>query len=87
MNLDAHAYEQLPLGPQTVFTTIQREVGGATTLHNSSAADDFGVSTRFHLPLTQKMAVSANYSYSVPLHDATLGMSLTLILYKPIERY
>jgi hypothetical protein len=87
MKVEAHAYEQLPMGTQTVFTTIQREAGGSTILHNSSAADDYGVTTRFDLPITQKLGLTANYDHSVPLQDTTVSVSLTLIVYKPIERY
>jgi hypothetical protein len=87
MNVEAHAYEQVPMGTQTVLTTVSRKNGEPTVLHNSSAADDYGVTTRLDLPLTQKMGLSANYSYSVPLQDTSVGVSLTLILYKPIERY
>jgi hypothetical protein len=87
MKVEAHAYVQLPMGTQTVFTTIQREAGGSTILHNSSAADDYGVTTRFDLPITQKLGLTANYDHSVPLQDTTVSVSLTLIVYKPIERY
>jgi hypothetical protein len=87
MTLEAHAYDQLPFGNQSVFTTIVRKNEGSTVLSGSQNAKDYGLSANFDVPITQKMGISANYSYSVPLQDTSIGVSLVVLLYKPIERY
>lgn len=87
ISVEAHAYDQIPLGNQTVYTSILRKNQDATVLFNPSAADDYGLSTSFNVPLTQKVGVQADYSYSVPLQDTVFGMRLILLLYKPIEKY
>jgi hypothetical protein len=85
MSLDAHVYDQVPLGNQVVVSTVVRKNGGFT-FSNESAADDYGVSAKVGLPITQRFGVAATYTHSVPLNDTVVGFNLTLLINKPIDR-
>ena len=85
MSLDAHAYDQVPLGNQVVVSTVVRKNGGLT-FSNEGAADDYGVSAKLGLPITQRFGVAATYNHSVPLNDTVAGFNLTLLINKPIDR-
>ena len=86
MNLDAHVYDQVPLGTQFVISTVIRKDTNAMEFSNESAAEDYGLSAKLGLPVTQRLGVAATYNHSVTLNDTVVGFNLTLLLHKGIDR-
>ena len=79
--LDLEAYEQVPLGAQTVYSRAKRKHG--TVLSRASDAEDNGVSAEFDAPPVRRLLLSASYSRSIRLDDTTVGLSLALLLHAP----
>lgn len=86
MDVEADAYEQLPIGQQTVYTTIVRKKKTATKLTSTSDADDYGINVSYGLPLGKRLGFSSDYSYSIPLEDTSIGFTLSFLLWKPLGR-
>jgi hypothetical protein len=80
------AYEQLPFGSQTVYTSAgspgQPAPPSAST---SSFIEDNGLTTALRLPLTDRMMLSGYYNRSLRRHLDTVGLSLTYVL-RGVER-
>ena len=84
MDFELDGYEQLPIGSQTVYTSVVRKKKTKTLLTGTSDADDFGVNASFDMPVGRRMSFSSDYSYSIPLQDATIGFTLSLLVLRPL---
>ncbi|MDQ1693953.1 MAG: hypothetical protein QOH85_1488 [Acidobacteriaceae bacterium] len=82
LNLDAEAYEQLPLGAQTVYSRVNRKKGGAV-LTRASDAEDNGVNLELDAPPMRRLLLSSNFSHSVRLGDTSEGVTLGFLLVVP----
>ncbi len=77
------AYEQLPLGSQTVTATQVRQGGPRETTPQSTTsgvAEDNGFNTALDIPLAEHLTLSSFYSRSLRQHEDIAGFSLTFLL-------
>lgn len=79
--MDAEAYEQLPIGQQTVYSRADRKHGAV--LNQPSDAEDNGVTLEVDAPSLRRLLVSATLSHSIRLEDTTEAVSLTFLLHVP----
>ena len=74
------AYEQVPFGTQTVFTTQgppgSPPVPAAST---SNFSEDNGVTTSLGIPLTAHLTLSGYYNRSLRQHDDTVSTGITYV--------
>lgn len=80
-DLDAEAYEQLPLGAQSVYSRANRKKGAVLT--RASDGEDNGFTFELDAPPLRRLALSANLSHSLRLGDTTEGLTLSFLLHAP----
>lgn len=82
LNFSTDAYEDLPLGSQTVTTTTSRGKKGkqAATNTGNGAGEDNGFVNTLDVPLTAHITLSGIYNRSLRNHEDTAGFSLTFLL-------
>lgn len=81
-NLDfsAAAYENLPVAPQTLYSTTGRGKKKVTTAIGKSQAEDNGFETSLDIPFTTHVTLSGFYNRSLRSHIDTAGFSLLFLL-------
>lgn len=88
-SLQSVAYEELPLGSQTVYTVVNpaRSTGspgpGATpsnVITSSGASEDNGFTTSIGIPLTPHLTLSGYYNRSLRQHEDTVSVGMTYVL-------
>jgi hypothetical protein len=77
LNFDAEAYEQLPLGNQTVYSQTVRKNG--TVLKQASSAEDNGVSAELNATVMRHIILGASFNRSIRLSDSTEGVSVAFL--------
>lgn len=82
--VDAEAYEQLPIGAQTVYSRASRKKGAVLT--QASDAEDNGVTFEVDAPAMRRLLLTANVSHSIRLNDTTTGVTLEWLLHVPGAR-
>jgi hypothetical protein len=80
MTFDAEAYENLPVGSTTVYSTTGKGKKKVTTAHNEGAAEDNGFNTELDVPLGRHTILSGFYTRSLRNKIDTAGFSLTFLL-------
>ncbi len=83
MDFEADAYEQLPIDPQTIYSTTGRGKKKVTVATGQTAAEDNGVTTSLDIPFNPHITLSGFYNRSILLHDDIAGFSLTFLLRAP----
>lgn len=79
--IQSTAYEQLPFGSQTVYTTLSppgAPVRTATSI--SGVSEDNGETTSVAIPLTDHCTLSGYYNRSFRQHTDTVSVGLTYVL-------
>ncbi len=83
----AEAYEDLPLGTQTVIsTTIKGKKGKQTTVTTTSQeslGEDNGFLSALRIPLSRQVTLTGFYNRSLRDHDDTVGFSFTFLFRTP----
>jgi hypothetical protein len=79
------AYEQLPLGKQTIYQSDPRNGRPRVTQTMNSLAEDNGVSLSLDVRVAPHMTWSAYYSRGLRLHEDTVGFAFTFILRNPVR--
>ncbi len=82
-DFETDAYEDLPIGSQTVTSATTKGKKGrqtATTTTPPGAGEDNGFLNTLDIPLTPHIKLSGFYNRSLRLHDDTVGVSLTFLL-------
>jgi len=75
------AYEQLPIGKQTVYTTVGPPgAPNSTVVSGSGVSEDNGFTTSLGIPLTAHFTVSSYYNRSLRQHSDTVSIGLTYVL-------
>jgi hypothetical protein len=80
MTFDAEAYENLPVGSTTVYSTTGKGKKKVTTATNEGAAEDNGFNTELDVPLGRHTIFSGFYNRSLRNKIDTAGFSLTFLL-------
>lgn len=73
------AYEQLPMGGQTVYTDQGPDGQTHTILYNNSASEDNGFTTSVGIPLTSHLTLSSYYNRSLRRHLDTTSFGITYV--------
>lgn len=80
-HIQSVAYEQLPIGHQTVYTTVSPPGAPTTTVNSSTgASEDNGFTTSLAIPLTDKLTLSGFYNRSLRQHLDTVSTGVTYVL-------
>jgi len=79
-NFDAEAYEDLPVGGTTVYSTTGKGKKKVTTAHNEGAAEDNGFTTSLDIPVNRHTVLSGFYNRSLRNKIDTVGFSFTFVL-------
>ena len=80
----AQAYEEMPLGYNTVYSTTTRGKKKVTTSVTSpTAAEDNGLQTTLDIPVLRHVTLSGFYNRSIRSHADLAGFSFTLLLRTP----
>jgi hypothetical protein len=74
------AYEQLPMGGQTVYTDQGPDGQTHTTLYSNSASEDNGFTTSVGIPLTSHLMLSGYYNRSLRRQLDTTSFGITYVL-------
>jgi hypothetical protein len=81
------AYEELPLGRQTVYRVLNSPVGsnppggvGSNVITSTSASEDNGFITQAGIPLTDHLTLSGYYNRSLRQHLDTVAIGMTFVL-------
>ena len=75
------AYEQLPVGSQTVYTSYSPTDGSTQTVVSSpSISEDNGITVIAGIPLTSKLTALSYYNRSLRHHSDTVSFGLTYVL-------
>ena len=77
------AYEQLPIGKQTVFQVTPRYGRPSAAQGSNGLAEDNGINLSADIPVAQHLMWSAFYSRGLRLHEDTAGFSFTVLLRNP----
>lgn len=80
MNFEADAYEVLPLGAQTIYSTTGKGKKKATTATGESSGEDNGFITSLDIPLNPHVVLSGFYNRSLRDHDDVAGFSFVFQL-------
>jgi len=80
---EADAYEDLPIGAQTIYSTTGKGKKKVTTATNTGAAEDNGFTNSLDIPLNGHVTLSGFYNRSLRSHIDTAGFSLTFLLRAP----
>ena len=86
--IESVAYEQLPLGSQKIYRSVQRgeDVRGnedgppIPAITVSSVSEDNGLTTFLGIPLTDKVTLSGYYNRSLRQHLDTVSFGVTFVL-------
>ena len=87
--LQSIAYEELPLGSQTVYTILSPPNGngsgqpggaGSNVVTSTSASEDNGFLTQAGIPLTAHLTLSGYYDRSLRQHLDTVSIGMTFVL-------
>jgi hypothetical protein len=75
------AYEQLPLGHQTVYETVSPPgAPSSTVISGTGVSEDNGFTTSLAIPLTDNLILSSYYNRSLRQHLDTVSMGVTYVL-------
>lgn len=74
------AYEQLPIGHQTVYTTLGFPGAPSLPATSSRASEDNGITTSLGIPLTTHLMLSSYYNRSLRQHIDTVSIGVTCVL-------
>jgi hypothetical protein len=80
--IESIAYEQLPIGSQTDFTTLK--VPGSSSVSVASGSgltEDNGFTTAVGIPLTDRITFSSYYNRSLRQHQDTVSVGITFVLH------
>jgi hypothetical protein len=78
---ESAAYEQLPIGNQTVYSTAgPPNAPNHTVVTTTSESEDNGITTSAGIPLTDNITLSGYYNRSIRQRTDTVSMSLTYVL-------
>ncbi len=80
------AYEQLPIGSQTVFQVDPRRGRPGSSVAPNGLAEDNGINFSVDVPLVPHTTWSGFYSRGLRLHEDTVGFALTFLLRNPMRR-
>jgi hypothetical protein len=82
MEFETDAYEELPVGANTVKSTTTKGKKGkeVTTVTAESAGEDNGFNNTLDVPLNGHITLSGFYNRSLRNHDDTAGFSLTFLM-------
>jgi len=82
MEFETDAYEELPVGANTVKSTTTKGKKGkeVTTVTAESAGEDNGFTNTLDIPLNGHITLSGFYNRSLRNHDDTAGFSFTFLL-------
>jgi hypothetical protein len=85
IEFETDAYEELPVGANTVNSTTTKGKKGkeVTTTTAESAGEDNGFTNTLDIPLGGHVTLSGFYNRSLRNHDDTAGFSLTFLLRAP----
>ncbi len=83
LTFNTEAYEELPVGGQTVFSTTGKGKKKVTTATNTGAAEDNGFLNTLDIPLSGHVTLSGFYNRSLRNHIDTAGFSFTFLLKAP----
>lgn len=76
------AYEQLPLGHQTVYATVSPPgAPNATVISGTGVSEDNGFTTSLAIPVTDNLTLSSYYNRSLRQHLDTVSMGVTYVLH------
>ena len=79
--LQSVAYEQLPLGAQTVYTAVNPQRGpNQTAVSFNTQSEDNGFTTLLGIPLNDHLTLSSYYNRSLRQHLDTVSMGITYVL-------
>lgn len=79
--LQSAAYEQLPMGKQTVYTFFgPPNVPDRTVVSGSNVSEDNGITTSLGISLTDHITWSGYYNRSLRQHLDTVSMGFTFVL-------
>jgi hypothetical protein len=80
MSLAVDAYEELPVGASTIYSTTRRGKRTITSAIGTTASEDNGINTSLDIPVNPHVTLSGFYNRSLRGHDDTAGFSLTFLL-------
>ena len=83
MSFEAEAYEDLPIGAQTLYSTTGKGKKKVTTATSTGIAEDNGFTNSLDIPVASHVTLSGFYNRSLRSHIDTAGFSLTFILKAP----
>ena len=83
MSFEAEAYENLPIGAQTLYSTTGKGKKKVTTATTTGIAEDNGFTNSLDIPVASHVTLSGFYNRSLRSHIDTVGFSLTFILRAP----
>ncbi len=82
-SFEADAYEQLPIGDQKIYQTIQRRGNqgpARTVVTGRSVAEDNGFTNSIDIPLDRHTTLSAYYNRSLRLRDDVFAVGVSYVL-------
>jgi hypothetical protein len=83
VSFDAAAYEDLPIGSQTLYSTTGKGKKKVTTASSTGIAEDNGFTNSLDIPVASHLTLSGFYNRSLRSHIDTVGFSLTFLLRPP----
>ena len=76
------AYEQLPLGHQTVYATVSPPgAPNATVISGTGVSEDNGLTTSLSISVTDNLTLSSYYNRSLRQHLDTVSIGATYVLH------
>jgi hypothetical protein len=87
LNLDVEAYEELPIGNQTVYGTVTRKNKKGKTvttqvLEGEGSAEDNGINAELDLPIGQHFTLIGTYERSIRQDLDTAAIGITWVVRK-----
>jgi hypothetical protein len=83
LDLEADAYEELPLAKNLVYSSTGKGKKKVTTATNEDPGEDNGFISSLDIPLSPHVTLSGFYSRSLRDHDDVGGFSFTFLLKAP----
>lgn len=80
LSFEADAYEELPVGNSTLYSTTKKGKKKVRTVTPEGATEDNGFLTSLDLPVSTHLTLSGFYSRSLRSHDDIAGLSFTMFL-------
>jgi hypothetical protein len=81
IRIQSVAYEQLPIGSQTLYTTVSPPGGpNLTVVSGNGVSEDNGFTTYLAIPLTDHLTLSGYYNRSLREHIDTVSTGITYVL-------